>query len=130
MTSQTKPLVDAKDLPEALESSISIPFESARHARIIADSLCVDLDNEGGRLAAGIAKTIEHDKNHLILRFKTANTKNLRVNINSYLEHVLMLIAAIERFDVAEKPAQSEKSDHDDHNTNIDNDGSKSGEDA
>lgn len=133
MTSKAKTSVDAKDLPEALESSISIPFASARHARIIADTLCVDVANEGGRLSAGIAKTIEHNDNELILRFKTANTKNLRVNINSYLENVLLLIAAIDQFDVVEQPAEAEKGDHqhDDNNANsVDNDGSKSGEDA
>ena len=81
-------------------TTISIPFESERHASIVAKSLLVDLQHEGGRMSQGITKEISHSSNELIIKFTTKSAKSLRVNVNSILELVTLLINTVDNFDI------------------------------
>ena len=92
--------------PAPFVTKISIPFESERHANIIAKSLLVDLKHEGTRMSSGITKEISNSKNELIIHFTTTSAKLLRVNVNSILDLVSLLIDAIGNFDIVQ-PQQS-----------------------
>ena len=97
-----------------LTTDISIPFESDRHADIIARSLLVDYRHEGKRMSAGITKEISASRNELLIRFTTASVKSLRVNVNSILDLVAVLIDTVANFDIsssipAETPISEEK---------------------
>ena len=99
-----------------LTTDISIPFESDRHADIIARSLLVDYRHEGKRMSAGITKEISASRNELLIRFTTASVKSLRVNVNSILDLVAVLIDTVANFDIsssipAETPTSEEKNE-------------------
>lgn len=91
-----------------LTTDISIPFESDRHADIIARSLLVDYRHEGKRMSAGITKEISASRNELLIRFTTASVKSLRVNVNSILDLVAVLIDTVANFDISSSiPAET-----------------------
>ena len=81
-------------------TTISIPFESERQANIVARSLLVDLKHEGARMSSGITKEISNANNELVIKFTTNSAKSLRVNVNSILDLVALLIDTIDNFDL------------------------------
>ena len=81
-------------------SEIDIPFESERHANIIAESLLVDWRHESANFAGGTLKNIKTEGTHMLISFQSDNAKHLRVNINSILEFVLLLIDTVDIFDI------------------------------
>lgn len=102
-----------------LTTDISIPFESDRHADIIARSLLVDYLHEGKRMSSGITKEISSSKNELNIRFTTASVKSLRVNVNSILDLVSVLIDTVESFDIIPTPPSSSSKEQQEENTPI-----------
>ena|SRR6218665_1374970 len=82
-------------------SEIEIPFESERHAKIVADSLLVDWRHESANFAGGTLKNIHTKGTHMVINFQSDSAKHLRVNINSILEFVHLLIETIDNFDIS-----------------------------
>lgn len=93
--------------PVSFVTEISIPFESERQANIVAQSLLVDLQHEGARMSSGISKEISNTKNELLIKFTTKSTKSLRVNVNSILDLVTLLIDTVDNFDLPQPKASS-----------------------
>jgi len=85
---------------DSFVTSITIPFGTERQATIVAKSLLVDLKHEGSRMSSGIVKEISHSDNELVIKFTTSSAKSLRVNVNSILDLVLLLIDTINNFDL------------------------------
>ena len=93
-------MTEESEKPAPLLATISIPFESERQANIVAKSLLVDLQHEGARMSSGISKDISHSNNELVIKFTTASAKSLRVNVNSILDLVTLLIDTVDNFDI------------------------------
>ena len=91
-------------------ATISIPFENQRHANIVAKSLLVDLQHESVRMSSGIRKEILNENNELIIKFSTNSPKSLRVNVNSILDAVILLIDTIDNFDLPTTSVTPEQS--------------------
>lgn len=84
---------------EHFTAELFIPFRTEREATIVRRSLLVDLKHEGSRMSSRITKSIDNQQNELIIKYETDSLKSLRVNINSILDFVLLLIDTIENFD-------------------------------
>lgn len=86
--------------PDTFSINISIPFESAREANIVSRSLLVDLKNEPSRMSALVTKEVINVDKELIINITTNTLKSLRVNVNSILDFILLLIDTINKFDL------------------------------
>ena len=90
-------------------SEIDIPFESERHASIVAESLLVDWRHESANFAGGTIKNIQTNGLHMLISFQSDSAKHLRVNINSILDFVHLLIETIDNFDTSAVKSDAEK---------------------
>ena len=79
--------------------SISIPFPTEREVNIVQKTLLVDLKHETARMSSSIKKEVTVSKNELMIKFESASLKQIRVNANSILEFVILLIDIISNFD-------------------------------
>ncbi|OTF74986.1 phosphatidylinositol N-acetylglucosaminyltransferase subunit P-like [Euroglyphus maynei] len=65
---------------ETFTATIVIPFETERQARIVSQSLNVDLKHEPSRLSSSmIAKEIRDDHNELQVKIVTTTLRHLRL---------------------------------------------------
>ena len=85
--------------PVVYKTTLCIPFRTEREANIVKSSLLVDLKHEGNRMSSKISKSVDNCKNELIIKYESESLKSLRVNINSILDFVILLIDVIENFD-------------------------------
>lgn len=84
------------------KTEIEIPFENERYARIVCNCLMVDFKHEPPRIAVSIKKNIDQIDGKLSVKLETSSLKSLRVNVNSILEHIVLLIETIDHFDFKE----------------------------
>lgn len=79
----------------AATALIEVPFETKRLAEIAYNSLSVD---KGPR---GEIKQLSVEENKLIARFRAADSRSLRISVNSFLDFTNLVTKTIERFDNA-----------------------------
>lgn len=72
---------------------IEVPFESKRLAEIAYNSLSVDKGPKGEIKELSVAD------NRLVASFKAADSRSLRISVNSFLDFTNLVAKTIERFD-------------------------------
>lgn len=82
------------DQKEQLKFEIRVKFENNRHAEIAANTLSVDKEPRKEL----IQKHIRVEDNFLIVNWSAKLTKLLRVSVNSFLDHLILVIDTIEQF--------------------------------
>lgn len=79
----------------AATALIEVPFATKRLAEIAYNSLSVD---KGPR---GEVKELSVEENKLVAKFKAADSRSLRISVNSFLDFTNLVTKTIERFDTA-----------------------------
>ena len=81
-----------------MELSLSVPFESERHARVAYDALRVDKEPK----RSGMAKTLSlHEgSNVLHVQFNCEEARVMRVSVNAFMDLLALVTETIEQFDV------------------------------
>ncbi|KAI8789655.1 EKC/KEOPS complex subunit LAGE3 [Biomphalaria glabrata] len=77
-----------------LSADIQIPFPSDHEAEIAYGSLSVDKEPKRG----GVSKTMTFSHNVLNVHFQAQEARMLRVSINSFFEHLKLVVETMERF--------------------------------
>ena len=77
-----------------MELNLDIPFPSAREAEIAYDALRVETEPARSK----VSRLLQHDGAVLRARFKAADARGLRVSVNGFLEHVVLVTDTIRQF--------------------------------
>ncbi|XP_064614498.1 EKC/KEOPS complex subunit Lage3-like [Liolophura sinensis] len=73
---------------------LRVPFPDVRQAEIACNTLSVDQEPRRG----GATKTINTEGNILCLKICAAEAKVLRVSLNSFLDHLALVVETIDQF--------------------------------
>ncbi|XP_029025151.1 L antigen family member 3-like [Betta splendens] len=89
--------VDAETNHETgkLEFSLDVPFPSPREALIALRSLSPDREPRKG----GISKELSVSDSTLSVRWSADEARILRVSVNSFLDHLSLVVETMEMFD-------------------------------
>lgn len=79
---------------EELKAELLIPFHTSDHAKIAYNSLTVDKEPRKEL----ITRKIELDGDKLKINWTSKEARILRVSINSFLDHLSLVVKTIERF--------------------------------
>ena len=77
-----------------MELSVSVPFATVRQAEIAHNSLRVEVEPSRSRVTRRLAV----EGSSLVAQFSAAEPRSLRVAVNSYFEHVILIIETIRNF--------------------------------
>ncbi|KAF3701700.1 EKC/KEOPS complex subunit Lage3 ITBA2 protein -like protein L antigen family member 3 [Channa argus] len=77
-----------------LQNSLDVPFPSSREAAIALRSLSPDREPRKG----GISKELTVSGSTLSLRWSADEARILRVSVNSFLDHLLLVVETMEMF--------------------------------
>ncbi|XP_041366042.1 uncharacterized protein LOC121381028 [Gigantopelta aegis] len=73
---------------------IKIPFPSERCAEIAYRSLNVDQEPKRG----GVKRTLVFAENMLHVHFEASEARKLRVSVNSFMDHVILVTNTMDQF--------------------------------
>ena len=77
-----------------METKVVTPFVNERQATIAYNSLRVEVEPSRSK----VKRTLSVDGNSLVASFIAQDARSLRVSINSYFEHVALVIDTIKQF--------------------------------
>lgn len=78
----------------AVSMKLSVPFASKREAEIAHDVLKVDAEPPRG----GVQKSLQLRDDHLLVTFEASEARFLRVGVNSFLEHLILITETLNEF--------------------------------
>ncbi|KYO17603.1 EKC/KEOPS complex subunit LAGE3 [Alligator mississippiensis] len=82
------------EVQRALEFTLSVPFPSPLNARIAHGALSPDPEPR----KAEVSKELTVVENLLHVRWRAAEARLLRVSINSFLDHLGLVVETMEQF--------------------------------
>ncbi|KAM7368605.1 hypothetical protein PAMP_012929 [Pampus punctatissimus] len=85
---------ETNDETGQLEFSLDVPFPSSREAVIALSSLSPDREPRKG----GISKQLMVSGSTLSVRWSADEARILRVSVNSFLDHLLLVVETMEMF--------------------------------
>ncbi|XP_068190941.1 L antigen family member 3-like [Antennarius striatus] len=94
----------AKQETEKLEFSLNVPFPSANEATIALRSLSPDREPRKG----GISKQMSVCGDTLSVRWSADEARILRVSVNSFLDHLSLVLETMEMFGPPLCPKQTD----------------------
>jgi len=74
---------------------VTVPFASQRHAEIVLNSLRVEVEPARSKVSRSLAV----EGPNLIASFTAYEARNLRVSVNSFFEHIVLVTETIREFD-------------------------------
>uniref|UniRef100_T1JN24 L antigen family member 3 n=1 Tax=Strigamia maritima TaxID=126957 RepID=T1JN24_STRMM len=74
--------------------SLNVPFPDETGAEIALNTLKVDIELKRG----GVTRILSRNKNNLLAEFSATETRSLRVSVNSFFEHLNLVIKTLEEF--------------------------------
>ena len=77
-----------------METKVVTPFTDERQATIAYNSLRVEVEPARSR----VKRSLSVEGNSLVASFTAQDARSLRVSINSYFEHVALVIDTIKQF--------------------------------
>ncbi|CAL1533868.1 unnamed protein product [Lymnaea stagnalis] len=77
-----------------ITANLEIPFPTDREAEIAHGSLSVDKEPKRG----GVKKTMTVHNNIMHIHFAAPEARLLRVSINSFFDHLKLVVETLERF--------------------------------
>jgi len=77
-----------------MEMSLSVPFQSAREAEIAYHALRVDAEPA----RSSVTKRLAVSDASLNVAFTARDARGLRVSVNSFLEHLVLVTETMEQF--------------------------------
>lgn len=77
-----------------LTSDITVPFATSSEAEIAYGSLSVDKEPKRG----GVVRTMSVKDNILVIHFEASEARILRVSMNSFLDHLILVQKTIAQF--------------------------------
>ena len=77
-----------------MDAKISIPFCSSRQATVAYNSLRVEVEPARSK----VKRSLSVDGDNLVVSFTAEDARALRVSVNSFLEHVVLIADTIEQF--------------------------------
>ena len=87
---------------ELCQASLEVPFRSARHAEIAANTLSVDRE-----LSEFSKKSLTAKGNKLLIELVAKDPRGLRASLNGLLDLLVLVNSTIERFDIAYSQSSS-----------------------
>jgi tRNA threonylcarbamoyladenosine modification (KEOPS) complex Pcc1 subunit len=81
---------------DLLTAQLTVPFSCEKHARIVYESLRVDQEPRKHLITRHIAL----DSTHLHFTWRAAESRILRVSLNSTLEHLDSILQTIQLFEL------------------------------
>ena len=81
-------------IPTKMETKVNIPFQDDRQAMIAYNSLRVEVEPARSK----VKRNLSVEGNNLVAHFNAADARSLRVSINSYFEHVALVVDTIKQF--------------------------------
>ena len=81
-------------IPTKMETKVNIPFQDDRQAMIAYNSLRVEIEPARSKVKRNLCV----EGNNLVAHFNAADARSLRVSINSYFEHVALVVDTIKQF--------------------------------
>ena len=77
-----------------MESTVSIPFLDERQATVAYNSLRVEVEPARSR----VKRSLSVSGRSLVAAFVAEDAKSLRVSVNSFFEHVVLIADTIKQF--------------------------------
>ncbi|XP_060555802.1 EKC/KEOPS complex subunit LAGE3-like [Ruditapes philippinarum] len=81
-------------MTDILSADLQVPFSTKREAEIAYGTLSVDPEPKRG----GCKKTLSVKETVLHVHFESKEARSLRVGMNSFLDHLNLVIQTIEQF--------------------------------
>lgn len=81
-------------MTEKLSLDLSVPFNTAREAEIAYGSLSVDAEPRRG----GVKKHMNVKESILNVHFEAQEAKSLRVGVNTFFDHLGLVVKTIDQF--------------------------------
>ncbi len=81
---------------EELKAEINIPFKNTEHAKIVFNSLNVDKEPRKELITRKL--TLTEDNTVLKVNWLSKEARILRVSINSFLDHLHLVLSTVEEF--------------------------------
>ena len=78
----------------AMDVKVSIPFCDERQATIVYNSFRVEVEPPRSK----VSRTLSVDGSNLVVIFSSSEIRNLRVSVNSFLEHLALVAETIKQF--------------------------------
>ena len=79
---------------DAITADLRIPFPSTREAEIAYNSLRIDKEPKRSQ----ISRSMQVEGNVLAVRWTAKESRNLRVSVNSFMDHLGLVIDTLDRF--------------------------------
>ena len=77
-----------------MEIKVSIPFSDERQATIAYNSFRVEVEPPRSK----VSRSLSVDGSNLVVLFTSSEVRNLRVSVNSFLEHVTLVAETMRQF--------------------------------
>ena len=77
-----------------MDIKVSIPFCSEREATIAYNSFRVEVEPPRSK----VSRTLSVNGNNLVVMFCSSEVRNLRVSVNSFLEHLALVAETMRQF--------------------------------
>lgn len=81
-------------MTDLLSLDLSVPFNSVRETEIAYGSLSVDAEPKRG----GVKKHMVVEENILNVHFEAQEAKSLRVGVNTFFDHLALVVKTIQQF--------------------------------
>ncbi|XP_056008370.1 EKC/KEOPS complex subunit LAGE3-like [Ostrea edulis] len=88
---------------EKLKVDLSVPFPSEEEAQIAHGTLSVDAEPKRG----GVKKQLTVNGNMLNVHFESLEARMMRVGVNSFFDHLNLVIQTMEQFGPPRKKPKS-----------------------
>ena len=77
-----------------MDIKVSIPFCDERQATIAYNSFRVEVEPPRSK----VTRTLSVDGKNLVVMFSSSEVRNLRVSVNSFLEHLALVAETMRQF--------------------------------
>ena len=77
-----------------MEMKVSVPFASQRHAEIAFNTLRVEVEPSRSK----VTRCLAVDGANLVANFTATEIRNLRVSVNSFFEHLVLISETVRQF--------------------------------
>ena len=83
-----------KTSAKTMDTKVIIPFQDCKQATIAYNSLRVEIEPSRSK----VKRSLEVVDNNLVASFTAEDVRSLRVSVNSFFEHVVLITNTIQQF--------------------------------
>ena len=77
-----------------MDLKVNVPFSNQEHAEIAYNSLRVEVEPSRSK----VKRNLTVEGSNLVAHFTAVEARNLRVSVNSFFEHVILVADTINQF--------------------------------